>query len=244
MNKHRETILGVPVDAYLKSELLSDIEKGIQSPGTKNIFAVNAEKIMRAPKDPELFSALKDARFLIPDGYGAVVGLKMLHKRKVSRITGVQLMDILLELAAEKGYKVFLFGSEPEVNMIASERIQERLPSLNLVGTQHGYLPQEEYRDMVKRINELGTEILFVALGSPRQEKWIHAHKKYLNVKICMGVGGSLDVIAGKVPRAPVIFQKLGLEWLFRLLREPSRVKRQLVIPRFVFALIKERLTS
>lgn len=241
MNKYRRFILGVPVDTYTQDELIHRIEQGIGEPGVKNILAINAEKVMGARKDLKLYQALKEGSYLIPDGIGAVLGLKLLHGENVSRITGIRLADTLLELAAKKDYKIFIFGSEPHVIQRASDIIRNRLRDLDLVGIQHGYIPQEEYPQLVKRINDSGADILLVALGSPMQEKWIHDQKKLLKVKICMGIGGSLDVLTGKVLRAPGLFQKLGLEWLFRLVREPSRFKRQLILPRFVLAVLAKR---
>jgi N-acetylglucosaminyldiphosphoundecaprenol N-acetyl-beta-D-mannosaminyltransferase len=120
----------------------------------------------------------------------------------------------------------------------------EAYPSLNIAGVQHGYISEEEYRLLVDRINSSKADILFVGLGSPRQEKWIHHHQKNLKVKVCMGVGGSLDVIAGRASRAPLAFQTLGLEWLYRLIKEPARFKRQLALPKFAWEVLKERIAK
>ena len=199
---------------------------------------------MRAQRDQELFSALKEADFLIPDGIGVTIGLWLIYGEKTSRTTGIGIMKGLLDLAAKKKYRVFVFGSTPEVNSRVSSEILKRYPSLCLVGAQHGYIPDEDHKALVEKINALKTDLLFVGLGSPKQEKWIYRYKEHLKAKICMGVGGSLDVIAAKIPRAPIFFQDAGLEWLYRLIREPRRLKRQMILPKFVLQILKEKLLS
>lgn len=244
MIDHRKTILGVPVDAYQPEQFILKIEQGLQHPGVKTIFAVNAEKIMAARNDPELFAALNDSDFLIPDGFGPVVGLRLIYGIDVFRTTGVRLMEKLLAFSDEKNKKAFIFGAKPDVIQSASENIKIRYEKLDLVGTQHGYIPEEEYEDLVRKINFSGAEFLFVNLGSPKQEKWIHRYKKILNVKFCMGVGGSLDIIAGKSSLAPSWISNLYLEWIYRLIREPRRFGRQKVIPIFIMRMLIESLLS
>ncbi|UCD85232.1 MAG: WecB/TagA/CpsF family glycosyltransferase, partial [Deltaproteobacteria bacterium] len=234
MDNNRKAILNVPVDICQPEGFISEIEKKLHQPGVRTIFAINPEKVMAARKNQELSSALQEADFLIPDGIGIVFGLRMLYGERVSRTTGIMLMECLLKLADEKKLKVFIFGSQPQVNTMASGNIRKRYPSLDLVGTQHGYIPQEEYESLVERVNSLRIDILFVGLGSPKQEKWIQRYKNALRVKICIGIGGSLDVIAGKIPRAPLWLQNLGLEWFYRLVKEPKRIKRMYVLPLFL----------
>lgn len=242
MSSNRKTILSVPVDTHQYEELFLKIEKDFHSGNVKIIFAVNPEKIMRAKRDPELFSALKEADFLIPDGIGTAIGLRLIYGERVSRTTGIGVMRHLLDLADRKKYKVFIFGSKLNVNEVASSNIQSSYPSLDIAGTQHGYLSKEEDEVLVRRINSLGVDILFVGLGSPKQEKWIHRYKKFLKVKIIIGIGGSLEVLAGIIPAAPLWLQNIGLEWLYRLIREPSRFKRQMVLPWFAFEVLKEKI--
>jgi len=242
MKNNRKTILEVPVDAYQTEEFLSLIEEGLQNDGMRTIFAVNAEKIMYSRKDPELFSILKDSDFLIPDGFGPVVALRLIYGDRIGRTTGIGLMGKLLDLAERKNARVFIFGAKPDVLKTASEIIKVRYPSLDLVGTQHGYIQEEDHENLIDKINDLRTDVLFVGLGSPKQEKWISQHKKALKVKFCLGVGGSIDVFAGKVPLAPAWISRIYLEWLYRLMKEPSRIKRQKVIPIFILMILKEAL--
>jgi len=244
MHNNRKTILGVPVDAFQPDEFIIEVEQGLQNSGVRTIFAVNAEKIMFARRDPELFSILKESDFLIPDGFGPVVGLRLIHGKKVFRTTGIDLMGKLLDLAERKCAKVFIFGSRPDMIKTTAENIISKYPSINLVGTQHGYIPQKEFGKLIERINFLKTDILFVGLGSPKQEKWIYQHKKSLKVKYCMGVGGSFDVISGKVQLAPAWISNIYLEWIYRLVKNPSRFKRQKVVPIFILRMLKEALLS
>jgi len=242
MNRNQLKILGVPVDAYRSTkELLQDIETGMNGAGTRTVFSVNPEKIMRARKDLVLSDTLVNSDFLIPDGIGVVLAIKVLHKKRISRIAGVDLMELLLDKAEERRYRVYIFGAKPAVLSRAIAEIKKRYPSLGIVGSSHGYLQEDRYASLINEINSVKPDILFVGLGSPKQENWIHAYKNLLNVKFCMGIGGSLDVIAGRITRAPYFFRTLGLEWLYRLMREPNRFRRQLALPQFFFELLKEK---
>jgi N-acetylglucosaminyldiphosphoundecaprenol N-acetyl-beta-D-mannosaminyltransferase len=242
MKSNRLKILGVSVDAYDSvEELLQDIEEGMKGAGTKSIFSINPEKIMRTRKDPALTVALENSDFLIPDGIGVVLAIKILHKKRVSRITGVDLMGLLLDKAEKRRYRVYIFGAKPAVLPRAIIEIKNRYPSLDIVGSTHGYVQEDLYASLVNDINSVNSDILFVGLGSPKQENWIHGYKNVLNVKLCMGIGGSLDVIAGNIPRAPYFFRTLSLEWFYRLIKEPNRIRRQLVLPHFFFELLKEK---
>lgn len=241
MRDRRSLLLGVPVDVYSPDELLTEMEKALLSPGTKTVLATNSEKVMFARRDPDLLKVLQGAEFLIPDGIGAVLGLGLLRGKKAARITGIDLMAKLIEIAEKKGYRVFLFGAKPTVVQTAVLKIRGRYPALNIVGYQDGYIPETEYAALVERINSLQTDILFVALGSPRQEKWLHRYKPALKAKICMGVGGSMDVLSGRVSRCPRWLQTVGLEWFYRFLKEPARFwRRVLTVFRYGFAVLKE----
>jgi len=243
MNK-RITILSVPVDTYSSDEFMKRIARTLNDSKLKTIFAVNAEKVMHARKDTELFQALVEADFLLPDGIGAVIGVRLKYSEKIQRTTGFGMMGKILDMAAEGGQRVFFFGAKPEINRRASKKAKELHPSLNLVGIQHGHIREEEYDDLVNSINASHADILFVGLGSPKQEKWIYRYRKSLKVKICMGVGGSFDVLAGKMVIAPRWIQGAGLEWLYRMLREPRRLKRQMVLPRFVMDIVRDKIFS
>lgn len=234
----RKMILGVPVDAMQPQEFIDAIIKGLRRPETRTVFAVNAEKIMFARKDPEIFNIIQSSDYLIPDGFGPVVGLKLTYGIKITRTTGVGLMFKLLEVAEKENASVFLLGAKPEVLETAIENIRSQHPGLKLAGKENGYVPEAEHAQLIKRINASGADFLFVALGSPKQEKWMHKHKKELQVKYCFGVGGSLDVLAGKAQLAPAWISNLYLEWIYRLIKNPSRFKRQKTIPVFIIKML------
>jgi len=153
-------------------------------------------------------------------------------------------MPAICRLAADKGYRVFLFGASPEVNKRTREVLIEKYPGIQVVGNQHGYISDGRMSGLIERINSVQTQILFIALGSPKQELWMEEHLPELNIRVCQGVGGTFDVIAGHVRRAPFIFRKMHLEWFYRLASNPRRLLRQTALPRFMFQVLKEKLCT
>ena len=151
-------------------------------------------------------------------------------------------MQEICTLSAQRGYRIFIYGAKEEVNQEAVKILRTRLPGLQIVGRCNGYWPQDRMDELVEQINSSRAEILFLALGSPKQEKWFVQYKDTLiNIRVCQGIGGTLDVITGNVKRAPDMFCKFGLEWLYRLLSEPKRWKRQMVLPVFVWRVLLTR---
>ena len=198
------------------------------------IFASNPEKNYSVPKDESLYRMFKEADMLIPDGIGMVLAANLIYGIKLQRVPGCELMQNICGLAETNGYRVFIYGAKEEVNLAALNKLEKKHPGLNIVGRQNGYLPSQKTKELVKRINASRAQILFLALGSPRQESWIAENRDSLNhVRVCQGIGGTLDVIAGRVKRAPGIYCKTGLEWFYRLVSEPFRLKRQAMLPVF-----------
>ena len=202
--------------------------------------AINPEKIYRAQSDPALRALMDSADVHICDGIGAKMAARVLHGTRVGRITGVQLFFRLMARAEQTGLGVFLLGASAESNKGACKKLCEIHPRLRIVGTQDGYFENDE--EVVRRINTSGADMLFVAMGSPRQEEWIVQHRGTIKAPYCMGIGGTLDVVSGRVTWAPKIFRKTGTEWLYRLVTEPRRWKRQLVLPRFALLILKARV--
>jgi N-acetylglucosaminyldiphosphoundecaprenol N-acetyl-beta-D-mannosaminyltransferase len=233
----KENILGIDVcsDTYdeLAVKLLQDIDKGRKS----FIVAINPEKIMKAQEDRELKSLLNQATYQIPDGIGVILASKLKKGRIRERVTGIDMMLKLCKEAMNNGKRIFLYGAKPGIADEAKAKLEEMFPGILIVGTLNGYEKNEEVIE--RTINDSGAEIVFVALGSPAQENWIIAHKEKLNPSVYQGVGGSFDVISGRLNRAPAVFQKFGLEWLYRLLKEPWRWKRQLELPRFLLRVLR-----
>ncbi|BFJ02626.1 MULTISPECIES: WecB/TagA/CpsF family glycosyltransferase [Priestia] len=233
----KENILGIDVcsDTYdeLAVKLLQDIDKGRKS----FIVAINPEKIMKAQEDKELKLLLNQATYQIPDGIGVILASKLKKGRIRERVTGIDMMLKLCKEATNNGKRIFLYGAKPGIADEAKAKLEEMFPGILIVGTLNGYEKNEEVIE--RTINDSGAEIVFVALGSPAQENWIIAHKEKLNPSVYQGVGGSFDVISGRLNRAPAVFQKFGLEWLYRLLKEPWRWKRQLELPRFLLRVLR-----
>jgi N-acetylglucosaminyldiphosphoundecaprenol N-acetyl-beta-D-mannosaminyltransferase len=231
----RVEVLGVPVDCVTMPDALAFADRWISDPANScaTVLAVNPEKVMRARNDRALRDSLNAANLLIPDGIGVVWAVRFLGLGWMTRVPGSEFMPNLCELAARKGYGVFLYGARPDVNEAAADALARRYAGLRIVGRQDGYLPEAETEDLIRRINESGADILFVALGSPKQESWMLRNADSLGVKVCQGVGGTFDVIAGQVDRAPPLFLQLNLEWLYRLLCEPRRIFRQTALAVF-----------
>ena len=173
------------------------------------------------------------ADLITPDGSGTVWGIKQLTGRDVDRVTGIDLMQEVCQQSNSSGWNVFLFGGKPGIADEASRRLEEDYGT-HVSGMLNGYFQPEDEESIVERINNSDADVLFVALGAPKQELWIDKYRDRLNVPVVIGVGGSFDVIAGKVARAPKVFQRLGIEWLWRLLKEPWRWKRMLALPKFM----------
>lgn len=218
------------------------VEKGNQP---HSIFAVNPEKNFSVPKNPILYETFRTADLLIPDGIGVVLAARLLYGIRLSRVPGVELMGNICKVSAQNAYKVFVYGAREDINKKAVNVLRKRYPNLAIVGRCNGYVKQNEMKGLIKTINASGAEILFLALGSPRQEMWFSDHKDFLdNIRACQGIGGTLDTIAGNAKRAPEIWQKCYAEWLYRLLAEPKRIRRQKVLPIFAAMVIASRIKN
>lgn len=242
LKPRRIEILGVPVDCVGMQAALDYVDALVAQGQPSAIIAVNPEKVMKARQDPWLLDQLRGAKLLLPDGIGVVWAARFLHLARFERVAGADLMVALCERAEQRGYRVFLYGASPEVNAAARAALARRYPRLQIAGNRHGYVPQSEMDGLVGEINASGAEILFVALGSPRQEFWMSTYLPSLRVKVCQGVGGTFDVIAGTVRRAPERWRQLHLEWAYRLLREPRRLMRQAALPKFAWQVLAARM--
>lgn len=239
---NRVSVLDLPVDAVNFEGVLDWVKRNVSVPGFKRIVAVNPEKVMAARRDPELKEFLTASDLLIPDGIGVVYAVRLLHGINISRVAGSDLMPAICGLAAQEGFRVFIYGAKPEVNARSVEILKKRFKGLDIAGSGHGYIPDNEMDELVNNINASGADILFVALGSPRQEQWMLKYGPRLNVKVAQGIGGTLDTIAGNVKRAPAFFQKLHLEWFYRLVSNPKRAGRQVVLPVFAGMVLTEKI--
>ncbi len=229
-------ILGIPVHAVTMDETLALIEGYMDAPRVHQIATVNPEFVMTAQSDAAFRHTLLTADLCLPDGIGLLYAARRLGQTLPERVPGSELVYRLAERAAEKGWSLFLLGAGPGVAEEAAQLLRQRYPSLRIAGTYAGTPAVEENDDIVRRINDSGATLLFVAYGAPKQDKWVECNRTNLTtVRVAMGVGGSLDFITGRAVRAPQWAQDAGLEWLYRLYKEPWRWRRMLALPRFAW---------
>lgn len=233
----RVWILGVPFDPVGLKEAADRVCSLVRTGGSHLVVTANPELVVAAQSDPELARAVRAASLVVADGIGVVWASRRFRRPLPERVPGIELMELLCARAAEEGWRVFLLGSRAGVAEQAAEALQRRWPTLQVAGTHHGYFSEDDA--VVEQVARSGAELLFCGLGSSRQELWLHRHLHRLGVRLAMGVGGSLDVLAGRTPRAPGWVRRLHLEWLYRLAREPWRWRRQLALPRFAWMVLR-----
>ena len=234
MESNRIKILGVPVDLTDKETAMARFEELFPEPGVTAVYTPNSEIVENASHDPELKELIDSAELVIPDGIGLVYASKFLGHPLKERVTGIDFLESIIAYLEKNGKSIYFFGSKPGVAEKAAEKIREKYPGLIVAGTHHGYFQQEEEPDIVEQINQSGADFLCVALGAPKQEKFIYDHKAELKVHGAIGVGGSLDVWSGDLKRAPEFYQKHGLEWLYRFIQQPRRAGRMMKLPVFM----------
>jgi N-acetylglucosaminyldiphosphoundecaprenol N-acetyl-beta-D-mannosaminyltransferase len=231
---------GVRISPVSMAEALDKIEGFIRAGAPHHVVTSDANSILRAQEDEEYAAIVRRAALIAPDGFGVVWGARLLNLPIYERVTGVDLVTGICERAAERGYSIYILGSEPGIAATAAAKLAERYPGLRVAGTQHGFWKREGIADeeVVQRIHQAKPDVLFVAFGIPAQEKFIARHFEALNVPVSLGVGGSFDVYSEKLKRAPEYIQRSGLEWIYRVWQEPWRWKRMSYVPRFMaFAL-------
>lgn len=234
-------ILSVPVTVFGSySHAVESIIDRIKNGQKSLCFAINPEKIYQVQSDIKLKEVINTADIHICDGVGVVIATKILYGRRIHRITGIQLFHDLVARAEKDGLRIFLLGASPESNKGACDKLLAKHPNLQIAGRQNGYY--SDSAAIVRMINDSRADMLFVAMGSPKQEFWIAEHKDAINVPFCLGIGGTLDVVSGHAKRAPKLFRKTGTEWLYRMICKPKRLKRQICYPVFMLQVIKTRL--
>ena len=244
-NKHnKKNILGVPVDAVTLSGALDNIGDSIAGKKYIHIGVVNAAKIVNMHRNPELKEDVLASDMIFADGMAVVWASKVLGKALPERVTGIDLMYGLLERGNEKNYRVFCLGASEDVSIEVERQIKEKYPGVVVAGRRNGYFSDDEEESIAQSIADAHADILFVAITSPKKEKFMAKWNDLMSVKVVHGVGGSFDVMSGKVERAPDVWQKYGLEWLYRVKQEPRRLwKRYLVTNTlFLWLLLKYRL--
>lgn len=233
----RVDILGIRVDRESMSETVAKIQEAVEQQRGIQVITANPELIYATGKDARLKQLINSAQIVTPDGVGVVWAAKRFGYPVAERVTGIDLVEALFPVAAEKKWRVFLLGSKPGVAELAAQKVSEKHSGF-IWEAEHGYFSREEEPALLEKIRGFKPDLLLVGLGAPRQEFWIFSHLDLGTVTI--GVGGSFDALAGLNKRAPGWIQKLKLEWLYRLLKQPQRFRRQLVLPRFAWQVLRQ----
>lgn len=239
--KMKIDILGIPVDDVTLGDALSVFENLLRGDRLSLIATPNSEILLRASGDPVLSDILHRAELVIPDGIGILYASRILGRPLRERVTGIDFAQNALKLSAQLGCSVYFLGGKPGIADKAAENVKLQIPGLQIAGTRHGYFSEDEIPLIIDEINGSGAEFICVALGSPRQEQFIDAHRGLLHAKVGIGVGGSLDIWSGTLKRAPSFYRNNGLEWLYRLKQEPSRIRRISVLPFFLLKVAAQK---
>ncbi len=240
----RVEILGVKVDAVTMAEAVARVENLIAEKKSSLVATANAEMILNATHDAELKKILNAANLVVPDGAGTVWAARHLGKQMPERVAGFDLVQELMKISPARGIKFFLFGAAPGIADKAKLKAEALYPGIKIVGTRNGYFKAEDEPEIISQIKNSRADILLAALGVPKQEKWLFKYKDELKVPVSIGVGGTFDVMAGVVKRAPLWMQKARLEWLFRAMLQPSRAGRLLALPKFVWKVHKQKVNG
>jgi len=231
-------ILGVPFDVLTMEGAVEKVVHFFEDGGRHIICTPNPEIVMEAQNDEQLMNILKAADLVVPDGVGIVWASKYSSAKISERVAGYDLGQNIMKRMAKTGKSAYFFGGAPGVAAAAAKRMIKEYPGLKILGTRNGYFNSKDEKEIIAEIKALKPDLLLVGLGASKQEKWIYENLRFTGVKVAMGVGGSFDVMAGNLKRAPKIYQKLGLEWFHRLVSQPTRIKRMMRLPKFVIKVI------
>ena len=240
MEKNLVEIFNIPFINMKKEDILKILEQRVVENKKTYVVTANAEIAMYAKENVSYFNIITKADYIVPDGIGVVKGAQILKKEIKERVPGIELMVDLLKIANKFNQKVYFYGAKNEVIEKMIKRIKSDYPNINIVGYSNGYINDADNKITDEIIN-LEPDYIFVAKGAPLQDEWINKVIQKTDKGLFMGVGGSFDVLAGEVKRAPEIWQKLNLEWLYRLLGNPQRIGRYVALPKFILEVIKDR---
>lgn len=238
--KHQ--VLGVRIDAVTEKEALDRMQAFVQQGGPHQVVTANPEILDNATRTPQLKNLMNRAALVTADGQGVLLAGKILGTPFPARVTGIELAEALCRESGKRGLSLYFLGSKPGIVDEAAQKMRAQYPDVNIVGTHHGYFRDEGPQKVVADIKACQPDILLVGMGSPAQELFIRDHLAECGASVGMGVGGSFDVLSGRVERAPKIFIRLKLEWLYRIATDRKRWKRSLALPRFVLKVIAQRL--
>lgn len=236
-------ILGIPIHNVTLDEAVEQAAAWVNGEDAHQIATVNPEFVMAARRDPAFRAVLERADLCLPDGVGITLAARYLGRPLRERVAGVDLVEALAARAAREGWRLFFLGAAPGVAERAAAILAARHPGLTVAGTFAGSPRREEEADIVRRVRAARADLLLVAYGAPAQEVWLARNLARTGAKVGVGVGGALDYIAGIVPRAPRWMRRAGLEWFYRLIRQPWRWRRQRVLPLYALLVLLSRVT-
>ena len=237
----RVDIMGVGFDAVTLTQAADRAIEQIRAGKKGYVVTPNPEIVYEAMENAEFRRLVNRASLVLPDGVGVIYASKILGKKLPGKVAGIDFAATLMHRMAQEKMRLFLLGAKPGVAEKAAENLRKRYPGLTITGTKDGYFKNDS--EAVAAVNAAGgADVMFVCLGAPKQEIFMDKHQQELNVTLCCGLGGSLDIFAGTVQRAPDLFIKLGLEWFYRLLKEPKRIGRMMRLPLFILLVIKKKL--
>jgi N-acetylglucosaminyldiphosphoundecaprenol N-acetyl-beta-D-mannosaminyltransferase len=239
----RFRLLGIPIDPYTYEEWLDQIGEWIAGENIRlhHVCTLNPEFVVIAQRDPKFFSVLNQADACVADGTGIMIASRILGKYLPSRITGSDGIYEIAQRSATEGWRLFLLGAAPGIAEKTAEILQDQFDGLHIVGTYAGSPDDSEADEIIGLINASEADILLVAYGAPKQDLWIYQHREGINVRMALGVGGAFDYVVGIAPRAPKWMRQLGLEWLYRLIKQPWRWRRMMRLPIFVWLVLRHR---
>lgn len=233
------SILGLPIQNVTMAEAVEDVYPFLSERKNRIVVTPNAEILQAYATDPKVHETLLQADYVIPDGIGVVLASRKLGTPLKEKVAGVELAAHLIARCERDGKRVYFLGAKPGVAELAKANFLKKHPKLIVAGLRDGYFQPEDEPQIIEEINSLDVDMLFVCLGAPRQEIWMVEHRHLLKVGVMLGLGGSLDVFAGTVKRAPRWMIRLGLEWLYRICKEPWRLKRVMELPFFLMSIKK-----
>ncbi len=237
-------ILGVPFANITPEKAVENIIEYLENNEKHAVFTPNPEMVMEACKNPEFMEILNKSSMNIPDGIGIVYASRLTKNPIKQRVAGYDTMLSVFDKIKSKDITVYFFGSAPGIADKAKKAIEEKYPGIKIVGTANGYFDDKREKEIIEEINSLKPDLLLVGIGFPKQEKWITDNLSQLNIKVGVGVGGSFDGWCGNVPRAPEFFVNHGLEWFYRLMKQPSRIGRMMQLPLFMIKVLFCKITG
>jgi N-acetylglucosaminyldiphosphoundecaprenol N-acetyl-beta-D-mannosaminyltransferase len=232
---------GLRVHRLTMDETLDTLDRFIHQGSPHHVVTLDASMCVMARDDADLKRIVQSAELVTPDSAGVLWACSRSGQPLPERVSGVEIVERLCALSPSRGYRLFFFGAGPGVAEDAADRLREKYPGCQIVGTRNGFFTPDDETEIMEQIREARPHVLCVALGIPKQEKWIARHRAELGVPVLIGVGGTFDVHSGRVKRAPKWMQRLNLEWLYRLAKNPRKIGKVMTLPRFVWMTLRSR---